>query len=556
MSLRRKTLYLYLGHLLFLLTAILVYLTVFMRKDLIEKEKVFLSDALNRGIEQFLSEIETYDRLSNYIFNDANVQSVINSSYQSEDTMKMYQAYENILEPSLNSYQLLTPNVSSLKIYTDCGLLPYKKHIDSVDTLKENTWYEQIRDNYNISWLTTVDTGSENMISARRMRFDLAYDYANYLVIGIPANDFFKPFSALSNEEYYLLIEDGKEHPIYSCGGLGKEDSAVHPRELLQNRNGYLFVSEKIDSFNWTVYYVKPAAVLLRTIYINLAVLFTGIGGGIALLLYFTYLMLRRTIINPIEVLAQDMQTVRIDQPPAEKFVSERTDEIGILISNYHEMLQKINSLIQEVYISQLNAKEYQLKVLRAQINPHFLYNILSLISAKAIMTDNEEISQISLLLSKFYRTCLNEGKDMTTVYNEIQNIKAYIEIQQLMNQHQFKAVYAIDENVYLYDMPNLILQPIVENAIMHGLNKSKKEEKQLKITASLTEREILFVIEDNGTGFSPGQAAAAPNKESSHFGLRNINERMSILYGELFQIQIQSKIGQGTCVTVIIPLG
>lgn len=556
MSLRRKTFYLYLGHLIFLLTVIFVYLTVFMRKDLIEKEKVFLSDALNRGIEQFLSEVETYNRLSNYIFNDANVQSVINTSYHSEDTLDMYQAYENVLEPSLDSYQMLTPNVSALKIYTDCGLLPYKKHMDSVEALQEHTWYEQMKDNYNINWLTPVDTGSENMLSARRMRFDLAYDYANYLVIEIPAADFFQPFSTLSNEDYYLFIADEKEHAIYSCGSMGNEESTLHPRELLQSRKGYLLVSEKIDGFNWTVYYAKPTAVLLRTIFINLAVLFMGIGGGIALLLYFTYLMLGKTIIHPIEVLAGDMQTVRIEQPPAEKFVSQRTDEIGILITNYHEMLQKINSLIQEVYISQLNAKEYQLKVLRAQINPHFLYNILSLISAKAIMADNEEISRISLLLSRFYRTCLNEGKDMTTVYNEIQNIKAYIEIQQVMNQHQFEVEYRIDENIYLYDMPNLILQPIVENAVMHGLSKSKKKEKQLKITASLIENKIMFVIEDNGSGFSPKQPDASSNEESSHFGLRSINERMSILYGAAFQIQIQTTIGTGTRVTVMIPVG
>lgn len=552
MTLRKKTFYLYMANMVFFLVVISIYLAVFVKNDLMEKETTFLSDSLHKSCRQFSSNIDTYNRLSNYIFNDNSIQSVINQPYSMDDTISMYQAYENVLEPSLNAYQMLTPNVSSLLIYTDCGLQPYKKHIETSETLESLPWYPMVKDNYNMQWLQTSKKGQDYMISVRKLGFGASYTYENYLVIEIPSAFFFSPFLSLSNEAYWLEIKNENHEIIYRYNG--EEPTAPVSEHSLADTPGFFTASEEIPGLHWTAYYYKPAAPLWGTILGNISILFFCFGGVATLLLFITYSFLRKTIIRPIEALASDMQVVQFEQQPHAQFHSQRTDEIGILMNNYHDMLLKINSLINEVYVEQINAKEYQLKVLRAQINPHFLYNILSLISAKAIMAENHEINKISFLLSRFYRTCLNEGKDFTTVYNEIENIKAYVEIQLIMNNRQFKANYSIDENVYCHPMPNLILQPIVENAIMHGLNKSKRAKKKLTITAALADTDLRFTIEDNGAGIPQDKLNDLLSKGSSHFGLRNIDERLGILFADRYRIKIESEPTQGTRITIVIP--
>ena len=118
------------------------------------------------------------------------------------------------------------------------------------------------------------------------------------------------------------------------------------------------------------------------------------------------------------------------------------------------------------------------MKALQAQINPHFLYNSLSIINWKALEADQEDISKVTLALSTYYRTSLNRGETMTTVENEINNIRAYLGIQLIMHDNSFKVIEDIDMDAGGYRIPKLILQPLVENSIDHGLDMSEKEEK------------------------------------------------------------------------------
>ena len=156
--------------------------------------------------------------------------------------------------------------------------------------------------------------------------------------------------------------------------------------------------------------------------------------------------------------------------------IPNRNDEIGKLIHTFNSMLKRIRSLIDEAYVQKLKAKEYQLNALRAQINPHFLYNTLSLISARAIIAEQTEISETVQLLTLFYRTSLNKGQDITTIRNELENIKAYISIQLILTNHSFLVEYQLEEALLELPIPCLILQPIVENAIEHGLRSSRRQ--------------------------------------------------------------------------------
>lgn len=134
------------------------------------------------------------------------------------------------------------------------------------------------------------------------------------------------------------------------------------------------------------------------------------------------------------------------------------------------------------------------MQALQAQINPHFLYNSLSIINWKAIEAGNDEISQVTLALSTYYRTSLNKGETMTIAANELRNIEAYLHIQLVMHDDSFQVEKQVEEKILSCSVPKLILQPLVENAIEHGLDVSEKEEKKLKISALLEGGDLVFL--------------------------------------------------------------
>lgn len=150
---------------------------------------------------------------------------------------------------------------------------------------------------------------------------------------------------------------------------------------------------------------------------------------------------------------------------------TEDKDEIGELIQGFNEMTTQTKNLITQVYEGRISQKESEMKALRAQINPHFLYNSLSLINWKAIEYEQDDISRITLALSNYYRTSLNKGKNTLMLEQEVSNVRSYIEIQQVMHDNSFDVDIDISSDILKAESLNLILQPLVENAINHGID-------------------------------------------------------------------------------------
>ncbi len=194
------------------------------------------------------------------------------------------------------------------------------------------------------------------------------------------------------------------------------------------------------------------------------------------------------------------------------------------------------------------------MQALQAQINPHFLYNSLSIINWKAIEAGNDEISQVTLALSTYYRTSLNKGETMTIAANELRNIEAYLHIQLVMHDDSFQVEKQVEEKILSCSVPKLILQPLVENAIEHGLDVSEKEEKKLKISALLEGGDLVFFVEDNGAGMEEEQAESMLTYQSKGYGMRNVHDRIRLLYGEESGLKIYSKKGEGTRVEIRFP--
>ena len=254
-----------------------------------------------------------------------------------------------------------------------------------------------------------------------------------------------------------------------------------------------------------------------------------------------------------IEALTENMNQVNLGSREVTVF-SDSDDEIGVLVNSFRRMMDEINRLIDEVYVNRIARKEFELKALQAQINPHFLYNTLSSINWMAIRSNQKEISKVTLALSTFYRTALSRGEDVVTVDTCIKNIEAYIEIQLIMHDYDFKVLWEIDESVRNEKMPKLLLQPIVENALEHGLDLKEEGEKCLKITVSQDETDVILSVEDNGLGMEQEKAESLITYQAKGYGLKNVNDRICLLYGDDYRLQIFSKIGMGTRVKMRIP--
>lgn len=280
--------------------------------------------------------------------------------------------------------------------------------------------------------------------------------------------------------------------------------------------------------------------------------------GCIILLAVIGYFSSRR-MVSRLELLTENMNQIHLGLRKV-TVSSDAGDEVGVLIRSFKRMMDEMNRLISEVYESKIQLQNSEMKALVAQINPHFLYNSLSIINWKALEAGEDEISKVTLALSTYYRTSLNRGETMTTIENELQNIRAYLRIQSVMHDGNFQVVEDVDMNVGEVQIPKLILQPLIENAIDHGLDISDKEDHILwisvrqELAAEDGGDEIIFEVRDNGIGMDEEKVESLLTYSSNGYGLRNVYERIKVLYGDRGDVKILSEPGSGTTVRIIIP--
>ena len=224
------------------------------------------------------------------------------------------------------------------------------------------------------------------------------------------------------------------------------------------------------------------------------------------------------------------------------------------MINSFGSMTKRLNHLINEIYKMQLEKKAVELKALQAQINPHFLYNALSSINWKAIRQGNDDISHLTSTLATFYRTSLNNGESITTVENELANIRAYIEIQRHMHDFPFRVDYEIGEGTAQLRMLNFLLQPIVENAFKHGIDYTDEtQDGHIRIRSFAEGEYLVFTVANNGPQIQEQQAKALLLQPGKGYGMFNIQERIALNYGADCGLSAGIDENGYTCFTVKI---
>lgn len=373
---------------------------------------------------------------------------------------------------------------------------------------------------------------------------DYITSYSSHcLCIRLRPEQFFDVLTDISSD-YHLIVADGEE-TFYEYTSPSIEGKFTQSRKTTE-------VSGTLTN-NWTITLEKPFLLLALPANRMVGIIFLIILVCI-FLIYIVSNLLSEFFAQKVSLLLATMQQVEKGDFSS-KIHDDCPDEMGQLTNSFQHMIEELNRLVVEDYKNKITLKETQLMALQAQINPHFLYNCLSQINSKALINNQPEISQMAQLLSTFYRTTLNKGRAETLVVNEIKNVKAYIDIQRILNDNVFDAAYQIDEQLPEQEIPNLLLQPLVENAIVHGILPNKTRHGNLFLTISVVNGLIHFTVMDNGLGIPPEKIPLLTQTQSSGYGLKNVHERLLLTYGENHGLKINSILDQSTMITFTIPV-
>ncbi|MDO4519782.1 MAG: histidine kinase [Eubacteriales bacterium] len=242
--------------------------------------------------------------------------------------------------------------------------------------------------------------------------------------------------------------------------------------------------------------------------------------------------------------------------------LEENDIELEELGYGFNQMVERLDTLMDDIRIDQLNLRMAEQKLLQAQINPHFLYNTLDAITWLAESGEKEQVVQMVAALSDFFRTTLSKGREFITIEEERAHIESYLKIQQFRYQDILDYEIDIPKEIYPYQMLKLMLQPLVENALYHGI-KNKRGKGMIRVKGWEEDGDIWFSVKDNGMGMTAEQLELirhaislkqSRGEEPKSFGLYNVMQRIQLYYGTPYGIEIKSEYGVGSEVLVHLP--
>lgn len=528
------------------------FLVVQERNTMIRQRNESMRSALEQASASVTSDIRVYNNLSDYVAYNQTVSDVLTGSYSSK--YELYEQYEKTIDPILQSPSYFSPDIEKLRIYVNNGLPSHGETIAQLSDIRNTNWYKQNKDSLNQSVTWIIDYKRHKIRSVRIMPLMEVNNVPALLYIEVKYDALFDSFDKICQDGQGLIILDEDGNEVYQRKN-GISASAVPVSQLIEGKDRYghfSIVSKKIQGLPLTVYiYGRNTFAIWQNVQL-VFVLLAYIAIVIATLLIASRLF-QRYVVNDITNLEANMHEVEKGNRTL-SVVSDSKDEIGALIRGFGSMLAEINRLIKENYENKLSLRKAEMKALQAQINPHFLYNSLSLINWKAIEAGADDISEVTLALSSFYRTSLNRGKNVLTVEKEIENVKSYIKIQSFMHDNSFDALIDVDEGILGYETLNLLLQPLVENAIDHGIDMKEDGRGFIKIIGRQTADTITLTVQDNGVGMDQETAESIITFKSKGYGVANVNQRIELFYGKPYGLKIKSRPGAGTTCIVTIP--
>ncbi|NLU32196.1 MAG: sensor histidine kinase [Clostridiaceae bacterium] len=436
-----------------------------------------------------------------------------------------------------------------------------------------------------VVWLEThgamiyEEVGHSNVVSCRvtissRTNYD---EIASVLQLDIEETRISKVFTAgiNVNEEIYLINSDGVilSHPNSNLiGKKGLTDDELEamlgtgPAQMTGSltTGEHLLAFAKLDAVDWYLVMRLPASVIYGTdafsFNLSQALLTMALLLVIAVALILIYSFVVEKTVRRINKAINEINANGLEK--AHSLVTRDLrdkDPLSVLESNANQLVVTIKTLLEQSYQAELKARDYQLKALQAQINPHFLYNTLDAIKWMVLEGVTEDSVWMLNAFSKYFRLSLSKGKDVVRLREEMELVRAYLGIMQKRFKGKFEVKYEIDPAVEDCLIPKLLLQPIVENALQHGIMHSENGSGTVEISARQKEGSLEIIVKDNGIGMTQEQLKTVVsniyNGSTEGYGLSNVDERLKLFGGDNCGLSISSELNVGTAVKMSLPL-
>lgn len=577
LKLRDKILLSYLLIIIFTVT-VSTLLTYKKSSEIIEKQTI---DSTKQSFEQasnFISyKLNNVKDVSSMLFMNKEIQNILSKnpeSYPLKDQIDDFNKLTDILLSMQNSREIYNIRlyVSNDYIYSKSG-----NKILSEKEISGEEWYViALNNNGSISWRSTYEYDfkdvreKQNLISIVRTINSEGFHGKHLGVISIDIleksiYEIVKQVGLTTSGEVFLVDDEGK---VISSNGktpLGTDISKEKYYSEIQNiKEGYrkfnltneasIVYHKHIENTNWRLVSIIPVREMLKDTnqisrYMIIVVMLITLVA--AIVAYY----ISRGITKRIRQLIKNMRKIEKENWDV-NIVVDSTDEIGDLQNNFNHMIDNMRILIEEKYEAEIKKKSAELRALQAQINPHFLYNILDMICWMSLKYGADDIVYIVSSLAKFFRLSLSDGKDIVPIEDEISHVKMYLDIQMKRFPDGVEGIIDVSQDVSKYSTVKLILQPIVENAIIHGIQESDNKKGYVKIVGKREGDLIVFTIEDNGKGMEEATInALVSDKNDLGYGVKNVNERIKLYFGKEFGLTYHSELNKGTVVTITFPV-
>ncbi|MEG0368098.1 MAG: histidine kinase, partial [Coprobacillus sp.] len=320
--------------------------------------------------------------------------------------------------------------------------------------------------------------------------------------------------------------------------------------------DGTIYADKEIPNFNWKVVGVSYVSELVDS-RVTSAIENIGVILGVIIILSSILIFaLSRALTKPVRSLVSAMSEFEKNAIDFKYSPTIGVSEFNKLTHSFEHMVVQIQDLMERVKNEEITLRKTELKALQAQINPHFLYNTLDSIQWMCEREKTEDAIRMVSALAQLFRISISKGYELIPIEKEVQHAKNYLVIQSYRYKDQFEYIFDIDEEVLPYFCHKITLQPIIENALYHGIS-GMIDEGKITITAKKENQDIIFTIADNGIGMTPEQVEEILRKEltdSKGIGVKNVNDRIKIYFGEEYGITVESELDVGTTITIRIP--
>lgn len=452
-----------------------------------------------------------------------------------------------------------------------------KNHVRTLRTEKipDATWYEEVQAldgsfclKLNADKILTKSGADPAVSMIRMVNHPADYNPVGILMINIDLEAFVACYSSMDDQNVsaiYILDETGKIVTSRAQIKLPKWQQLFGNNEdgeskIVQLEEETCLLSETVmEETGWKVLVGVPVKKSLSGtgtagMLFMLALLFLALFCGAG------YMMMKYYVADPLEHFASSMN--RMKGRKFEKIVTERTGgtfaEMQIVQDTYNQMVDEIEALIDKVYEEEKVKRKAELNALQEQMKPHFLYNTIDAMGYLALSGKKEEVYDALEAFGSYYRTLLSKGREMITVQEEVTMVRDYLELQKLRYGESLHYVLEIDDSIRRVFILKMVLQPLVENSVNHGI-RPKCQPGVVYVAGKISEGALLFIVEDDGVGMEETEIdlLQKENLDSNEksFGLRGTIERLRIFYDEDIEYQITSKKGKGTTIVLRVPI-